>query len=137
VGLTLELEGFLDEIAQGDEGGGVVVAIFGPVPLGFTWEVDRAVVSSTSSTVTEARMFKDVVANHNLVSGSAAGNFDEADYSEPIRLQGGQRLIVRWTGASPGARSTARAEGRIFRSARNVAQRAGRRYRRGAIPGGR
>lgn len=109
--LELELEGVLDEERSAIVAAGQADVILGPVPVGFVWRISRAVVSSTSALVPIARLYKDRVNVANLVSGTDAGNFDEAEYPTGLQLQGGQRLIIRFTNATNGAECSASIEG--------------------------
>lgn len=69
------------------------------VPLGYVWEVERAVVSTNSVGLTTARVYINSVDQRNLRSGTDAGNFDEAEYSPPIRLASGERIVIVWSNA--------------------------------------
>lgn len=77
------------------------------VPLGYVWEVERIVVSSTSVAATTARVYVNAVDQRNLRSGTDAGNFDEAEYDPPIRLAGGEILMIRWSSADANSRGFA------------------------------
>lgn len=86
----------------------------GPVPPFKTWRVARlAVLMSGSALQPEARVYRNAVDDSAFVDGTYSGANDSADYPTPITLGQGEKLIVRWTGASPAAIATARIDGEL------------------------
>lgn len=107
---------FYPLLITGNESGGEIVASSDPVPRGYTLEIERIVISTNSSTNTEARVFRDRVSDFNLESGSTEGNFDEGEFRPPIRLAAGERLVIRWTNApSAGSQGRARIQAVLVR----------------------
>lgn len=76
------------------------------VPPDQFWLVDRMTVTCTSSTETEARVYRGEERDANLVDGTVAGNLDIADEAQPILVEAGEELRCVWTGASDGAVGT-------------------------------
>lgn len=97
--------------------GGVARGAGSQLDLDELWLVDRAVVSCTSSTPTRVRLYEGQEAVGSLLSGSASGNFDEADYPTGVLLQSGMQLLAVWSNASDGARGTVVLQVRVLRPA--------------------
>lgn len=85
------------------------------VPQDERWLVDRVVVLCDSTTPTVAFLYLNDTEDRGVLDGTRVGNFDVADMSQPILLEGGTRLIVQWTGASNGAIGSARLQLRILK----------------------
>ena len=81
------------------------------------WLVDHAVVTSNSALDSSVRLYAGGVADLNLLSGSDAGNFDEADWPNGLQLQPGQSLTVRWDGVSEFTVGTIALQVRVMRRA--------------------
>jgi hypothetical protein len=96
---------------------GTALAVAPQLELGELWLVDRAVVSCTSTTESVARVYENAAAPGFLLSGTASGNFDEADYPTGMLVQSGGQLLIVWTQASDGAVGTARLQVRVLRPA--------------------
>lgn len=126
---------FYPVLITGNESGGEIVASSDPVPRGYTMEIERIVISSTSSTATEARVFRDRVSDFNLESGTSQGEFDEGEFKPPILLAAGDRLVIRWTNASAGSQGRARIQAVLVREEGTAEGRAPAAPRR-AIAGG-
>jgi hypothetical protein len=86
---------------------------FNRVPNTETWLVDRAAISTDSTTATELRAYLDAELPLNLLDGSIAGNLDVADNNAPWRIPRGRKLLLVWTGASAGAVASFHGSGRI------------------------
>jgi hypothetical protein len=95
--------------------GGVARIDCGQLPEGELWLIDRAVVTCTSSTKTALRLYDSAVDNQRLISGSAAGNFDEADYPAGLALRPSSALIAVWSNAADGSIATLRLQARQLR----------------------
>lgn len=95
--------------------GGIATAAGPQLDLSELWLVDRAVVSCDSSTPTRVRLYEGQVGPGALLSGSASGNFDEADYPTGVLIQSGSQLVAVWSNASDGARGTAVLQVRVMR----------------------
>jgi hypothetical protein len=89
---------------------GVLEWLSSVVPAGQQWEVERISISTTSGAPTTAFVYVGDPVPRNLVDGSSSGNLDVADETQPIVVPGGQRLRIRWTGASLGAVGSARVQ---------------------------
>lgn len=89
-------------------GSGTMSVTFAQVETGFLWSVQRAVVTSTSTTATRLRLYDSVVDPAFLLSGTNTGEYDEAEYPNGFLLDQGRQLVAVWTGASDGARGTVR-----------------------------
>lgn len=79
------------------------------------WLIDHAVVACTSSTATSLRLYAGAVSDLALLDGSAAGNFDVADWPSGLMLQPTTSLVARWDGASDGAIGTLTLQLRVMR----------------------
>lgn len=97
---------------------GVATVAFGPVPDDELWLLDRITVSCTSSTVTVCTLYLDVIDPQHALDYTPAGNYDIADEASPIQIPATSQLLVVWTGASNGARASARTQMRILRRIR-------------------
>jgi hypothetical protein len=84
------------------------VVEFDPVDSGSLWLVERITVLCDSSTDTQAVAYAGSPAARNFVDGTSRGNFDTADEASPILVDSNVVFTVQWTGASAGARGTAR-----------------------------
>jgi hypothetical protein len=98
-------------------GSGTMRVVGAQVPPQEQWVIDRAVVSSTSTSTTSVRLYDGSVAPGLLLSGSNAGNYDEADYPAGLLLGATSQLLVVWTGAGDGAVGTIRLQVRAYRMA--------------------
>lgn len=87
--------------------GGVAVAYGPQLDNGEAWLIDRAVVSCTSSTATACRLYESTASPAFLLSGTASGAFDEADYPAGLLVPSGRQILAVWTGCSDGAVGTA------------------------------
>ena len=81
------------------------------------WLIDRAVAYCSSTTATRLRLYDSAVDPSRLPSGSASGNFDEADYPAGLVLRPSTSLIAQWTGCSDGALATLTLQVRQLRRA--------------------
>jgi hypothetical protein len=79
------------------------------------WLIDRAVVYTTSTAATALRLYTGAVAPGRLLSGSASGNFDEADYPQGLLIPAGGQLLAVWTGADNNAIGTVNLQVRVLR----------------------
>jgi hypothetical protein len=102
----------LDSIAGAD---GVILVEFPPVDAGTLWLVERITVMCDSSTPTQAVAYAGSPAARNFVDGTSRGNFDTADQASPILIDSNVVLTLQWTGASAGARGTARVQYQLVR----------------------
>lgn len=87
---------------------GSILVEFDPVDSGCLWLVERITVLCDSSTPTQAAAYAGSPAARNFVDGTAHGNFDTADEASPILVDSNVVFTLQWTGASAGARGTAR-----------------------------
>jgi hypothetical protein len=81
------------------------------------WLIDRAVVSCSSTAKTTLRLYDSGVDVLRLISGSSAGNFDEADYPGALVLRPSSQLVAVWSNADAGAVATLRLQVRQLRRA--------------------
>lgn len=93
--------------------GGTMSVLFDPVPLDTSWQLERVVVSSTSSLPTRAYLFTDLADPRHLLDGTNSGNFDVADNTTPVTVGAGLALLVVWLGAADGAVGTVRVQGTL------------------------
>lgn len=84
---------------------GVATARKGPNAYGDVWTITRVVISTTSVLQTTAKMYLNSILADNLIDVSAMGNADISDTSD-INLGTTEKLIVRWTGGTPGTIAT-------------------------------
>ena len=77
--------------------------------------VDHAVVVCTSTTATTVRLYADRVDPLAVLDGSAAGNFDVAEWPNGLQLRPSTSLIVVWDGCSAGAVGTITLQTRSLR----------------------
>jgi hypothetical protein len=80
------------------------------VEPGYMWAIQRAVSSSTSGKVPRLRLYDGSASAGNLLSGSNAGLYDEADYpaGPGMLVDQGRQLTAVWTGCDVGASCTLR-----------------------------
>lgn len=78
------------------------------------WLIDRAVASCTSTSPTSARLYDATASPLQLLSGTASGNFDEADYPNGLLVRPRGFLVAVWTGCSDGAIATLRLQVRLM-----------------------
>lgn len=81
------------------------------------WLVDRAVVSCTSGTATELRLYESQESPAALLSGTPLGNFDEAEYPGGMLVESGRELVAVWSNATAGAVGTLNLQVRVMRPA--------------------
>jgi hypothetical protein len=87
----------------GKESGGQILVTGPEISTDQRWVIEHATTSCTSSTPTTLFLYAGTVMPQNLLDGSAAGNFDVADWSPGLLVPGGSRLVAVWSGASTGA----------------------------------
>jgi hypothetical protein len=87
------------------DAGGNASASVGPVRYGQSWSVQSMVVSTTSASATRCSVYKNTIAQNNLVDSTGSGNNDTSDTS--IDLANLDTLIFAWAGGSPSATATA------------------------------
>ena len=99
----------LTQQATADSTGRAVVT-FDPVPPGYMYAVQRAVVTSTSGATPTVLFYDDGVGNGVPVTGSRTGTFDEADYpaGPGLLVDQSRQLVAVFTGCDAGARCTVR-----------------------------
>lgn len=95
--------------------GGVCTVDFGQLDGDERWLIDHAVIVCDSATPTSLRLYQSSVADQALLDGSAAGNFDVADWPNGLAVEPSQSLVARWTGASAGARGVLTLQARVLR----------------------
>lgn len=83
------------------------------------WVIGRSVVSCSSSTKTTLRFYESSVSPGRYLSGSIAGNFDEAEYPGVggLQIAPATSLVAQWTGASNGAVGQLALQGMRYRRA--------------------
>lgn len=94
---------------------GVATLVVDQVPSGELWLIDRAVVSTSSTSTTALRLYENSPYPENFLSGSGSGNFDEADYPQGLQLAEGTQLVAQWFGAADDAVGRLRLQGRVLR----------------------
>lgn len=94
---------------------GIARAQFEALDVDVQWLVDRAVVTCNSGAITTLRLYDTEVLPGRLLSGSAAGNFDEAEYPSGLLIRPQSALVAVWTGCDPGAVGTIRLQTRVMR----------------------
>jgi hypothetical protein len=102
-------------LMTGPAAGGLATAEARQLEDGELWVIDRAVVSCSSLTRTTLRLYESAADPGRYLSGSSAGNFDEADYPAGLQIPPSTSLLAVWAGASDGARGTLALQGRILR----------------------
>lgn len=95
--------------------GGFALLSLPAVPDNELWFVDRARISSNSTTPTFLYLYDSIVDDDHVIDGSYSGEFDVADNASPILLLPTTTLIARWVGASAGAIGRARVQMTIMR----------------------
>lgn len=95
--------------------GGIAMLDLGQLDGDEMWLVDHAVVACDSTTATEVRWYESSISDLALLDGSARGNFDVADWPVGLQIAPSQTLLVRWTGASDGARGILTVQCRVMR----------------------
>lgn len=89
---------------------GVAVVNLGASPLESWWLVGRLLVRSNSAAASEVQVFVGEITDTNEEDATPSGNGDVADYPRGLYVAGSAELIVRWTGATAGARCYASAQ---------------------------
>jgi hypothetical protein len=97
--------------------GGVALVTVPPLPDNERWQLTHMVVSCTSSTATQVRLYLDDVTAVDLRDGSLTGNFDVADWPQGLWLPPGRSLLARWTGCSAGTTATLALQATVLRRA--------------------
>lgn len=87
---------------------GVADISFGRPPAGWTWHVQRIAVQSDSLLVPVCTVYEGAIDQANVIDFTTTGNGDVADQSSPILVT--EELLLRWTGATPGANVYARVQ---------------------------
>lgn len=100
-------------VALDASGAGSVV--LGPERGGERWSVTRMAVQNTSALRTDCAIYRDIISSQTMLFGSSAGNSDVASGDPPLELQPANRLIVVWSGGTPGAIGTVVLEGKLTR----------------------
>lgn len=54
----------------------------------------------------EARIYSQFVSDESFIAGTYSGDRDTNELAHPVALGPGDKLLVRWTGATPGATAT-------------------------------
>lgn len=92
------------QTATVDAGGIATTLGIGPVKYGETWEVKRYSISLTTGTG-KCTVYRNEVKPTRQIDYTTAGDGDTSE-NESIRLQVGDKIIVQWTEADPGAIGT-------------------------------
>lgn len=87
----------------------------GPERGGESWSLTRIAISSTSVLQTEVAIYRNVVSSLTQLFGSKAGNSDVASGDPPLDIPRSGRIVLEWTGGTPGAICTAVMEGKLTR----------------------
>lgn len=90
-------------------GGGTLE--LGPPPAGEAWLIARLAVTTGGALVPEVRVYRNSARTENFVDGTSAGDADVSEYATPLRLSGGDVLVLVWTGGTAGARGSVTAQG--------------------------
>lgn len=88
-----------------------VATVTGPqVDPGYMWAIQRATASSTSTRTPQLRIYDGSPSPANLLTGSDAGSYDEADFpaGPGLLVDQGRQLVAVWSGCDPGAACTLR-----------------------------
>lgn len=93
---------------------GTCVVEIGPVDGTELWALDRAIVSTTSTTPTVCTIYRDRIAPAAVVDGTNAGNGAVADNAAAWQIAPNSQLFVVWTGCSTGSIATITYEGRRY-----------------------
>lgn len=75
-----------------------------PYRYGVIWIVKRMIVTTTSTSQTEVRTYKNSESPSSLVDNSAVGNSDSSETN--ITLRGSDRLLFVWSNGTVGSRAT-------------------------------
>ena len=95
--------------------GGAAQLSLPTVPDNELWFVDRARISTNSTSATFLYLYDSIVDDDHAIDGSYSGEFDVADNASPILLLPTTTLIARWVGASAGSIGRMRAQLTIMR----------------------
>jgi hypothetical protein len=96
---------------------GVVTIVCDQLDSTTRWRITRAVVSSTSGSTSQCRLYRDTVSLGSLRSGTNAGNYDEADYPAGLWVPPTAALVAQWSGVATGATCTLSVQADIYRLA--------------------
>lgn len=84
----------------------------GPSVYGSRWNVDRMVVTSTSTTQTTCAVYRNSVSDQNKVDNTRTGNSDTSETN--IDLYPPDVLIFVWSGGDVGTVATAVLAGTLY-----------------------
>lgn len=94
---------------------GTITAVAEQIESGVMWAIQRAVCSCTSARMTQLRLYDSAVDVDRILSGSNAGNLDEAEYPAGLLLASGRQLVAQWTGADSGSKAALRLQVAVLR----------------------
>lgn len=94
---------------------GAGTTVLGPERGGESWTVDRIAVQCTSADQTDCAIYRDVISTQTELFGSRSGNQDVATGTPPLEIAPSSRIIVAWSGGTPGAIATVVLEGKLRR----------------------
>lgn len=92
---------FLSDAGIADANGRAVARISNLVAFE-VWKVTRWTVSSTSTTETQARVYRNQESPSNFVEGTYSGKQDSSDTTQHVGS--GEHLLCVWSSATPGSR---------------------------------
>lgn len=87
-------------------------ASLGPAVYGARWNVDRIVVSTTSTAITQCDVYRNVVSATTKIDSTRTGNNDTSETN--IDLNAPDVLLFVWTGGTAGASATAVLAGTLY-----------------------
>jgi hypothetical protein len=94
---------------------GLATLVLPPVPDTDRWQLTHAVVSCTSTTTTQLRLYLDGVSVAGLRDGTSSGNFNVADWPLGLWVPPGRSLVAQWFGCSAGAVGTLALQATVLR----------------------
>lgn len=84
----------------------------GPTVYGSRWNVDKMVVSTTSTMASKCDVYRDAESLSNKIDNTRTGNADTSETN--IDLSPPSVLRFVWSGGTPGATATAVVYGTLF-----------------------
>ncbi len=92
--------------------GSVVV---GPERGGERWTVTRIAITCTSALQTTVKLYRNIISTTTLLFGSDAGNNDVASGDPPLELPPSGKVVLVWSGGTPGSVASLVLEGKLTR----------------------
>lgn len=105
------------ELESNGATGGIAEVRMEALQQGYAGLIERLSIQTDSSSTTSCAIYIGDSRPRHLRDYTDQGDLNVAEYPAPIYLPGGQALIIRWQGASAGAKGIAHVQYRIVQVA--------------------